>query len=95
MSSNRPRSREAPRIIDADFKREGSNWTDARRRHQATADCIMLAHLQEHSVQSLQAFEDRPPHIEHGLDGRHEDRIAPLEQLANASFVTTPADRSD
>jgi hypothetical protein len=68
MRSNRSRSREASGIIDTDFERKGGNGTDARHRHQTTANRIMLNHLQENSMQSFVALEDRPPHIQHGLN---------------------------
>jgi hypothetical protein len=68
MRSNRPRSRKASGIIDTDFERTGRNGTDARHSHQPPANRIMLNDLQEHSMQSFVALEDRPPHFQHGLN---------------------------
>jgi hypothetical protein len=95
MRTRRSRSRKAPSILDTDFEREGCNRADTRHGHQTAADCILFDHLLEHSVQPFEAFEDGPPHIEHGFNGRDEDRIAPPEQLADARFLTASANRSN
>ena len=55
MRSNRSRPGKAQGIIHANLERERSNRTDARNRHQAAADRIVLNHLQQHSVQSFVA----------------------------------------
>jgi hypothetical protein len=95
MRPDRSRSREAPGVIDTHFERKGRNGTDARHRHQTTADRIMLNHLQERAMQSFVALEDRPPHIQHGLDSQGEDRIAVLEQLADAEAPRLTAPMSN
>lgn len=75
-------------IIDADLERQGRNGTDAWYRHQTTTHCVVLNHLRQDLVQSLVALEDRPPHIQHGLDHHGKYRIAVLEQLPDPGFVT-------
>ena len=71
MRSNRSRSRKASGIIDTDFERKGGNGTDARHRHQTAANSVVLNHLKKHAMQSFVALEDRPPHVQHGLNGHH------------------------
>jgi hypothetical protein len=41
----------------------------------------MLDHLKKHAVQSFVALEDRPPHIQHGLNHHRKYWIAALEEL--------------
>jgi hypothetical protein len=68
MRANRSSSRKASGIIYSHFERKGGNGTDTRHRHQTAANRIMLNHLQERSMQSFVALEDRPPHVQHGLN---------------------------
>ncbi|MEH2545188.1 hypothetical protein V1283_001833 [Bradyrhizobium sp. AZCC 2262] len=64
MRSDRSRSRKASGIIYPHFERKCYNGTDARHRHQTTADRVMLNHLKKHAMQSFVAVEDRPPHVQ-------------------------------
>jgi len=95
MRAYRSRSGKAAGIIDADLERQGRNGTDAWNRHQAPADSIMLDHLQQHTMQPIVTLEDGAAHIQHGFDGHYEDRIAAIDQLADAGFVGTAGNGSN
>ena len=55
----------------------------------------MLDHLQQNAMQPVIALEKRAAHIEHDLDRHHKDRIAVLDQLADAGLVGPSGDGAD
>jgi hypothetical protein len=55
----------------------------------------MLDNLQEHFMQSFVTFEDRSPHVQHGLNHHRKYRIAVLEQFADPCFIAPAADGSN
>ena len=55
----------------------------------------MLDNLQEHFMQSFVAFEDRSPHVQHGLNHHRKYRITVLEQLADPCFIAPAVDGSN
>jgi len=45
-------------------------------------------------MQSFVAFEDRSPHVQHGLNHHRKYRITVLEQFADPCFIAPAADGS-
>ena len=46
-------------------------------------------------MQSFVAFEDRSPHVQHGLNHHRKYRITMLEQLADPCFIAPAVDGSN